>query len=125
MDYTTAILGDLQGPKLRVGVMKEDVMVHHWRHYHIYHRRRYSGTAEKVYMNYAAFPEDVNPGERILLDDGKLIFEVIETNRTTEVIAKVIQGGALKSKKGVNLPKYKSITSGINNKRYQRCAVCH
>ena len=43
-------------------------------------------------MNYSAFPNDVNPGERVLLDDGKLIFEVVETNKTTEVIAKVIQG---------------------------------
>ncbi len=55
-------------------------------------------------MNYKEFPNDVNPGELILLDDGKLIFEVVETNRTTEVVARVVQGGPLKSKKGVNLP---------------------
>lgn len=55
-------------------------------------------------MNYKEFPKDVNAGERVLLDDGKLIFEVISTNRKNEVKAKVIQGGPLKSKKGVNLP---------------------
>ena len=59
-------------------------------------------------MNYKEFPKDVNPGEKILLDDGKLMFEAIETNGTTEVVCKVIQGGPLKSKKGVNLTKYKS-----------------
>ncbi len=51
-----------------------------------------------------AFPKDVKAGERILLDDGKLMFEVITTNGQNEVRAKVIQGGPLKSKKGVNLP---------------------
>ena len=55
-------------------------------------------------MNYSSFPRDVKPGENILLDDGKLMFEVIATNGDDQVDAKVIQGGPLKSKKGVNLP---------------------
>ena len=55
-------------------------------------------------MTYERFPLDTNPGERILLDDGKLLFEVISSNQKDEVKAKVIQGGPLKSKKGVNLP---------------------
>ena len=65
------------------------------------------GTASRVYMNYKEFPKDVNPGERILLDDGKLIFEVTKTDKNTEVEAVVVQGGPLKSKKGVNLPNTK------------------
>jgi pyruvate kinase len=65
------------------------------------------GTAQKVFMKYQNFPNDVNPGERILLDDGKLIFEIVETDKKTEVVARVIQGGELKSKKGVNLPNTK------------------
>ena len=55
-------------------------------------------------MNYDSFPQDVKPKERILLDDGKLIFEVVSTNQKNEVEAKVIQGGPLRSRKGVNLP---------------------
>jgi pyruvate kinase len=55
-------------------------------------------------MNYKEFPRDVNPGEKILLDDGKLIFQVTKTDKNTEVEAVVLQGGPLKSKKGVNLP---------------------
>ena len=55
-------------------------------------------------MNYQSFPKDVKAGERILLDDGKLIFEVESTNGQSEVIASVVQGGPLKSNKGVNLP---------------------
>ena len=62
------------------------------------------GTADHVYMNYQSFPKDVKAGERILLDDGKLIFEVVSTDGQSEVIASVVQGGPLKSNKGVNLP---------------------
>jgi pyruvate kinase len=114
--YTTAILGDLQGPKLRVGVMAEGVEVHPGDVITFTTAEDILGTAERVYMNYKAFPNDVNPGERILLDDGKLIFEVLETNRTTEVVAKVIQGGALKSKKGVNLPNTKVSLPALTQK---------
>jgi len=64
----------------------------------------FKGTSERVYMNYETFPQDVKAGERILLDDGKLIFEVVKTNKKDEVTTKVVQGGPLKSKKGVNLP---------------------
>ena len=55
-------------------------------------------------MTYTQFPKDVNPGEIILLDDGKLMMRVVSTNRKNEVVAEVVQGGALLSKKGVNLP---------------------
>ncbi|MBT8289546.1 MAG: pyruvate kinase [Muriicola sp.] len=100
----TAILADLQGPKLRVGVMAGEVVVAPGDEITFMTGKAFEGNAEKVYMNYAEFPRDVNPGERILLDDGKLMFEVLSTNKKDEVKAKVIQGGPLKSKKGVNLP---------------------
>lgn len=102
--YNAAILADLQGPKLRVGVMKGEVIVQAGDTITFVTGERFEGTRERVYMTYDAFPQDAQPGERILLDDGKLIFEVVSTNRINEVVAKVIQGGPLKSKKGVNLP---------------------
>ena len=100
----TAILGDLQGPKLRVGNMDGDVVVAPGDEITFATGEPFDGTTKRVYMNYKEFPRDVNPGERILLDDGKLIFEIIATNKKDEVSAKVVQGGPLKSKKGVNLP---------------------
>ncbi|MDH3697248.1 MAG: pyruvate kinase [Flavobacteriaceae bacterium] len=100
----TAILGDLQGPKLRVGNMDGDVVVAPGDEITFATGEPFDGTVERVYMNYEEFPRDVNPGERILVDDGKLIFEIISTNKNDEVKAKVVQGGPLKSKKGVNLP---------------------
>lgn len=114
--YNTAILADLQGPKLRVGVMKEDVVVAKDDIITFTTAEDVLGTAERVYMNYKEFPNDVNPGERILLDDGKLIFEVLDTDRVTEVKAKVIQGGPLKSKKGVNLPNTKVSLPALTQK---------
>ncbi|MFC4095706.1 pyruvate kinase [Euzebyella saccharophila] len=100
----SSILADLQGPKLRVGVMAGEVVVDPGDEITFMTGEPFEGTSEKVYMNYATFPRDVKPGERILLDDGKLIFEVLSTNGEDEVKAKVVQGGPLKSKKGVNLP---------------------
>ena len=103
--FNTAILADLQGPKLRIGTMQEEVVVSPGDEILFVTGKEFKGTSEKVYMNYSAFPKDVNPGETILLDDGKLIFEVVETDKKSTVKAKVIQGGPLRSKKGVNLPK--------------------
>ena len=102
--YHVAILADLQGPKLRVGVMKEEVVVQEGDEIIFATGNRFEGTKERVYMTYDNFPQDAKPGERILLDDGKLIFEVVSTDKRREVKARVIQGGPLKSKKGVNLP---------------------
>lgn len=104
MDTYTSILADLQGPKLRVGVMAGDVVVSPGDEITFVTGEPFEGSAERVYMNYKEFPRDVKAGERILLDDGKLMFEVVKTNGEDEVLAKVIQGGPLKSKKGVNLP---------------------
>ncbi|SHI66012.1 pyruvate kinase [Arenibacter nanhaiticus] len=104
LGINTSILADLQGPKLRVGVMAGEVVVAPGDEITFVTGKPFEGTAEKVYMNYTNFPQDVQAGERILLDDGKLMFEVLSTNKKDQVKAKVIQGGPLKSKKGVNLP---------------------
>lgn len=114
--FTTSILADLQGPKLRVGVMKEDVVVSKGDKITFTTAEDILGTAQRVYMNYKMFPNDVNPGERILLDDGKLIFEVTKTDKKTEVEAVVIQGGPLRSKKGVNLPNTKVSLPALTEK---------
>ncbi|WP_029271479.1 pyruvate kinase [Flavobacterium sp. KJJ] len=114
--YTTAILGDLQGPKLRVGVMEEGTVVNDGDVITFTTAEDVIGTAQKVFMKYQNFPNDVNPGERILLDDGKLIFEILTTDKKTEVTAVVIQGGELKSKKGVNLPNTKISLPALTEK---------
>ena len=99
-----SILGDLQGPKLRVGVIEEGAFVNPGDLVDFNTSAPFEGSAKSAYMTYKRFPLDVNLGERILLDDGKLIFEVVSSDRKELVTAKVIQGGPFKSKKGVNLP---------------------
>ena len=102
----TAVLADLQGPKLRIGDVEEGAVINEGDTL-TFTTNKVEGTAELVYMNYQKFPQDVNTGEHILLDDGKLMCEVLETNKKDTVVTKVIQGGPLKSKKGVNLPNTK------------------
>ena len=102
-ETNVAILGDLQGPKLRVGVMQEGVVLNAGDTF-IFTTDECEGNSEKAFMTYQRFPKDVKAGERILVDDGKLEFEVIATNKNNEVTTKVIVGGVLSSKKGVNLP---------------------
>lgn len=106
MGTNVAVLADLQGPKLRVGVVKEGTVVNPGDEL-VMTTKETEGDATKVFMTYQKFPQDVKSGERILLDDGKLVFETVSTNGIDEVRVKVIQGGPLKSKKGVNLPNTK------------------
>ena len=74
------------------------------------------GTSEKISMSYKQFPMDVMPGEYVLIDDGKIKLEVLETNRKDSVLLKVISGGVLSSKKGVNLPNTKISLPSLTEK---------
>jgi len=99
-----AILGDLQGPKLRVGAMENGKVQLEEGQEFSFVTTPCTGTSEKAFLSYEKLPGDVVIGERILVDDGKLIFEVTGSNRTDRVTTRVIAGGPLGSKKGVNLP---------------------
>ena len=101
--WNVAILADLQGPKLRVGVMAEGTVLEDGQEF-TFTTNECEGDNQKAFMTYQNFPRDVKPGEQILVDDGKLLFEVISTDKTANVVTKVIVGGPLSSKKGVNLP---------------------
>lgn len=98
------ILADLQGPKLRVGkiengsidIVPGDILT--------FTNEECLGTKEKIYMSYDQFAQDVNVGEKILVDDGKIELEVVSTNKKDEVKLKVMYGFTLSSNKGVNLP---------------------
>ena len=111
-----AILADLQGPKLRVGLMEDNVKINPGDIISFFTGDEFTGNNSRVYMNYTDFPNDVKKGERILVDDGKLLFEILNTNGVDEVKAKVIQGGILSSKKGVNLPNTKLSLPALTNK---------
>lgn len=103
----TAILADLQGPKIRVDEVKDNGVELVNGQEIIISTKKVLGTAKKISTNYQNFAADVNPGERILLDDGKLNLEIVSTNGKDEVRCKIIHGGILSSKKGINLPNTK------------------
>ncbi|MFZ6050724.1 pyruvate kinase [Halocola ammonii] len=103
----TAILADLQGPKLRVGDMKDDGVDIKPGSEIVITTKELVGDEKRVSTTYKQFPKDVKPGEQVLLDDGKLELEVLSTNGKDEVTLKVIYGGVLSSNKGINLPNTK------------------
>ena len=104
MGTNVAILADLQGPKIRTHEMENNGVELVNGSIVTIRTDKVLGTASMFSINYSQLPQDVNPGERILLDDGKLMLEVTETNKKDEFKAKVLHGGILSSKKGVNFP---------------------
>ena len=115
-NYHVGIMADLQGPKIRIGNIEEkEVLLENGKEI-IFTTVKCPGTAERVYITYENFPKEVRAGERILLDDGKLVLEVIATDRQREVKLKIIHGGKLSSKKGVNLPDTALSISAITEK---------
>ena len=111
-----AILGDLQGPKIRLGTVEENSKVKKGDLISITTNNVELGNSSLVSINYPDFPKDVSENEKILVDDGKLIFKVVKTNKKDLVEAKVVQGGDLKSKKGVNLPNTKISLPALTQK---------
>ena len=116
LETNIAVLADLQGPKLRIGLMEDNTIINPDDTIRFCTGEEFVGNSDKVYMNYTDFPNDVKKGERILVDDGKLLFEILNTNGVDEVKAKVIQGGILSSKKGVNLPNTNLSLPALTNK---------
>lgn len=99
-----AILGDLQGPKLRVGEVENNALEFHAGEIITFTNEPCLGTKEKVYISYPNFHEDVKVGELILIDDGKIETTVVEITPDHLVKAQVKYDSILQSKKGINLP---------------------
>lgn len=116
LNIHVAILGDLQGPKIRLGIVKDDVYIENGETISITTDEIEFGNSSLVSINYKDFPKDVSKGEKILIDDGKLILKVLDTNKKNLVKAEVIQGGELKSRKGVNLPNTKLSLPALTEK---------
>lgn len=109
------ILADLQGPKIRIGDAKEGVVLSKNDIVTLTNKASLS-TAASIFVNYKKLPVEVKPGEKILIDDGKIELQVLETNRKDAVKAKVLHGGPLFSKKGVNLPDTKLSVAAYTKK---------
>lgn len=105
--YNLAILADLQGPKMRVREVENNAIPLEDGETFVISTDKGIGKKGLVYIQYEGFAKDVKPGERVLVDDGKIVLEVVSSNGKNEVTVTVINGGTLSSKKGVNLPNTK------------------
>lgn len=102
--FNIAILGDLQGPKLRVGEIENNGILLEEGDIIKFTNTKCVGTKEGIYISYPNFHEDVKSSEKILIDDGKIEVEITAIHEDHTVSALVTNGGILSSKKGVNLP---------------------
>lgn len=113
-----SILADLQGPKIRLGevipltVLAENEILE-------FTTIPCIGNNKKVYITYEDFPKDVSAGETILIDDGRIELKVLETNNLDTVKARIIFGGPVSSKKGVNLPDTKVSIPSLTTKDHE------
>lgn len=107
LGHTTAILADLQGPKLRVGDMEDGPIELLDGEELVITTEDIKGRKGLVSTTYQQFPKDVKKGELVLLDDGKLRLEVTATDGKSRVTTKIIHGGTLSANKGINLPNTK------------------
>src|SRR6476620_6525402 len=114
--YNIAILGDLQGPKLRVGeiinnslpVIPGDVLT--------FTNEKLVGTKDRIYVSYPDLHNDVKPGNLIMIDDGKLEVVVTKILPNNDVQVEVTMGGTISSKKGINLPDTKISLPALTDK---------
>lgn len=103
LQYSIPVLMDLQGPKIRVGQMKDGKQELKSGEFITITPDDVEGTNEIVPIDYPNLPKDAREGNTILMDDGLLALEIVKNNGET-LTARVIDGGILKSRKGVNLP---------------------
>ena len=101
------ILADLQGPKIRIGKVKDNRVQLKEGKLIYFTSKECIGDENKLFITYKHFPADVSIGDNILINDGKFLLKVVSTNNKDLVTAKIIQGGELTSNKGVNLPNTK------------------
>ncbi|AEN73952.1 pyruvate kinase [Rhodothermus marinus SG0.5JP17-172] len=111
-----AILQDLQGPKIRLGEVAEGgILIHEGQRLVLTaHPERADGQT-RIFVNYPTLAQDVEPGGRILLDDGLLELKIVDVEGE-DVITEVVVGGPLRSRKGVNLPHLRNSTPSLTEK---------
>ena len=102
--YNIAILGDLQGPKLRVGEIANNALPVKEGDILTFVNEKTVGTMEKIYVSYPNLAGDVRIGNKIMIDDGKIEVQVKEIGKDGSVKVMVTMGGIISSKKGINLP---------------------
>ncbi len=116
LGLTISILGDLQGPKLRVGEIENNHLEVKAGDILTFTNEKCVGTLDKIFVSYPNLSEDVRMGNVIMIDDGKIEVKVVGITKEKEVKVEVTLGGVLSSKKGINLPDTKISLPGLTDK---------
>jgi pyruvate kinase len=116
--HHTAVLADLQGPKLRLGEVNNGAVEIHTGGKIVLTSEEMVGTQDRVFVSYPKLAQDVADGARILIDDGKIVLKVIKSDGKKDVDAKIIQGGFLRPNKGANFPDTKVSMPCLSEKDY-------
>ncbi|MBK8605677.1 MAG: pyruvate kinase [Chitinophagaceae bacterium] len=114
--FNISILGDLQGPKLRVGEIEGGEMQIKPGDILTFTNEKVIGTKERIYVSYTNLHQDVTIGNTILINDGKLEVKVKQILANNDVQVEVTMGGILSSKKGINLPDTKISLPALTEK---------
>ena len=112
---TITILQDLQGPKIRVGQVKDDSVMLRKGQELVVTTEPMESTSERIFIDYETLAQDAEVGGRILIDDGLLELKITEL-RDSELQTTVVEGGPLRSRKGVNLPNIHTSTPSLTEK---------
>ncbi|MFW6139175.1 MAG: pyruvate kinase [Spirochaetota bacterium] len=112
------IIMDLQGPKIRIGNLAGERVILREGERLTLTSRQVSGNTQEISIDYPLLPREVRTGERILVDDGNIELKVVGTD-TDNIYCRIINGGELKSHKGVNLPHTRITASSITSKDMQ------
>ncbi|WP_409345303.1 pyruvate kinase [Paenibacillus sp. MBLB4367] len=112
---TVAILLDTKGPEIRTGKLKEEPIELVQDEHIVLTTEELLGDKNRISVSYKELPKDVHVGSTILIDDGLIGLSVIEV-RGTEIECRIINGGPIKSRKGVNVPGVKISLPGITEK---------
>lgn len=115
-DVNIAILGDLQGPKLRVGDIENGSIEMAPGDIFTFTNEKLIGNKDRIYVSYPNLHQEVAVGNKILIDDGKLEATVIDILKNNDVRLEVTMGGTLSSKKGINLPDTKISLPALTEK---------
>lgn len=110
-----AIMLDTKGPEIRTGNLKEDVVELVQDEYITLTTEEVEGDKDRISVTYPSLPNDVEIGSTILIDDGLIALEVVETD-DTNIRCRIVNGGTIKSKRGVNVPGVKISLPGITEK---------
>lgn len=114
--YNISILGDLQGPKLRVGEIENNALEVFPGDILTFTNEKVVGTLERIYVSYPNLHMDVTIGNKIMIDDGKMEVKVISVEPNHDVKVQVTMGGIISSKKGINLPDTKISLPALTEK---------